>query len=127
SLSLIWLFLSILQFTFSLESCINVSFLIRHSFWHLFPVSSQPQSIPQDIIDTHELQTITLDYRRECQHDDIVDPLTYIEEGEEINSNLSVFSALHPEEQRQYFHWLRFARAVDEINHGQTVWRKLAR
>ncbi|CAH1417901.1 unnamed protein product [Lactuca virosa] len=33
-------------------------------------------SIPQEVIDTHELQTITLDYRRECQHDDIVDSLT---------------------------------------------------
>ncbi|VAI19431.1 unnamed protein product [Triticum turgidum subsp. durum] len=84
------------------------------------------ESIPQDIIDTHELQTITLDYRRECQHDDIVDSLTYIEE-EEINSNGSLFSAPHPEEQRQFLHCLRFAGAGDEINRGRTVWRKLAR
>uniref|UniRef100_A0A453L7Q7 Acyl-[acyl-carrier-protein] hydrolase n=1 Tax=Aegilops tauschii subsp. strangulata TaxID=200361 RepID=A0A453L7Q7_AEGTS len=83
------------------------------------------ESIPQDIIDTHELQTITLDYRRECQHDDIVDSLTYIEEGDEINSNGSLFSAPHPEEQRQFLHCLRFAGAGDEINRGRTVWRKL--
>ncbi|KAM0887466.1 hypothetical protein ACQ4PT_029012 [Festuca glaucescens] len=84
------------------------------------------ESIPQDIIDTHELQTITLDYRRECQHDDIVDSLTYIEEEEE-SSNGSVFAAPHPEEQRQFLHCLRFAGKGDEINRGRTVWRKLAR
>ncbi|KAL0436717.1 UNVERIFIED_CONTAM: Oleoyl-acyl carrier protein thioesterase, chloroplastic [Sesamum radiatum] len=31
------------------------------------------ESMPQEIIDSYELQTITLDYRRECQHDDVVD------------------------------------------------------
>uniref|UniRef100_A0A0E0E8P4 Acyl-[acyl-carrier-protein] hydrolase n=3 Tax=Oryza TaxID=4527 RepID=A0A0E0E8P4_9ORYZ len=85
------------------------------------------ESIPQDIIDTHELQTITLDYRRECQHDDIVDSLTYIEEGEEKSSNGSAFAAPHPEEQRQFLHCLRFAGNGNEINRGRTVWRKLAR
>ncbi|CAA6668393.1 unnamed protein product [Spirodela intermedia] len=40
------------------------------------------ESIPQEIIDTHELQTITLDYRRECQHDDAVDSLTSLEFGD---------------------------------------------
>uniref|UniRef100_A0ACD5XTV8 Uncharacterized protein n=1 Tax=Avena sativa TaxID=4498 RepID=A0ACD5XTV8_AVESA len=85
------------------------------------------ESIPQDIIDTHELQTITLDYRRECQHDDIVDSLTYIEEADEESSNGSPFAALHPEEKRQFLHCLRFAQAGDEINRGRTVWRKLAR
>ncbi|CAN6167556.1 unnamed protein product [Urochloa humidicola] len=84
------------------------------------------ESIPQDIIDTHELQTITLDYRRECQHDDIVDSLTYIEEGEEKSMNGSA-SAAHHKEQQQFLHCLRFAGNGDEINRGRTVWRKLAR
>ncbi|KAG8057308.1 hypothetical protein GUJ93_ZPchr0002g24916 [Zizania palustris] len=85
------------------------------------------ESIPQDIIDSHELQTITLDYRRECQHDDIVDSLTYIEEGEEKCTNGSAFAAPHPEEQRQFLHCLRFSGNGHEINRGRTVWRKLAR
>jgi len=85
------------------------------------------QSIPQDIIDTHELQTITLDYRRECQHDDIVDSLTYIEEGEEKSMNGSASAAPHKEERQQFLHCLRFAANGDEINRGRTVWRKLAR
>jgi fatty acyl-ACP thioesterase A len=93
----------------------------------LFLSPLKSQSIPQDIIDTHELQTITLDYRRECQHDDIVDSLTYIEEAEEESSNGSLFAAPHPEEQRQFLHCLRFAGKGDEINRGRTVWRKLAR
>ncbi|KAL6601794.1 hypothetical protein ACP70R_006109 [Stipagrostis hirtigluma subsp. patula] len=85
------------------------------------------ESIPQDIIDTHELQTITLDYRRECQHDDIVDSLTYIEEGEEKSMNGSASAVVHKEEQQQFLHCLRFAGTGDEINRGRTVWRKLAR
>uniref|UniRef100_B6TSK6 Acyl-[acyl-carrier-protein] hydrolase n=1 Tax=Zea mays TaxID=4577 RepID=B6TSK6_MAIZE len=85
------------------------------------------ESIPQDIIDTHELQTITLDYRRECQHDDIVDSLTYVEEGEERSMNGSASSVPHTEQRRQFLHCLRFAANGDEINRGRTVWRKLAR
>jgi fatty acyl-ACP thioesterase A len=85
------------------------------------------QSIPQDIIDTHELQTITLDYRRECQHDDIVDSLTYVEEGEERSMNGSASSVPHTEQRRQFLHCLRFAANGDEINRGRTAWRKLAR
>ncbi|KAL3655403.1 Plant UBX domain-containing protein 1 [Castilleja foliolosa] len=34
------------------------------------------QSVPKEIIDSHEVQTITLEYRRECQQDDVVDCLT---------------------------------------------------
>ncbi|PWA55144.1 oleoyl-acyl carrier protein thioesterase [Artemisia annua] len=37
------------------------------------------RSIPPEIIDTHELQAITLDYIRECQHDNIVDSLSSLE------------------------------------------------
>nr|CAB3457507.1 unnamed protein product [Digitaria exilis] len=85
------------------------------------------ESIPQDIIDTHELQTITLDYRRECQHDDIVDSLTYIEEGEGKSMNGSASAAPHKQAEQQFLHCLRFAGNGDEINRGRTVWRKLAR
>uniref|UniRef100_B6TZM6 Acyl-[acyl-carrier-protein] hydrolase n=1 Tax=Zea mays TaxID=4577 RepID=B6TZM6_MAIZE len=86
------------------------------------------ESIPQDIIDTHELQTITLDYRRECQQDDIVDSLTCIEEGEEKSMNGSASAAApHKEERQQFLHCLRFAANGHEINRGRTVWRKLAR
>ncbi|GKC85324.1 oleoyl-acyl carrier protein thioesterase, chloroplastic-like protein, partial [Tanacetum coccineum] len=31
------------------------------------------ESIPQEIIDTHELQAITLDFKHECKQGDIVD------------------------------------------------------
>jgi fatty acyl-ACP thioesterase A len=96
--------------------------------WFLMAfLSSKLQSIPQDIIDTHELQTITLDYRRECQHGDIVDSLTYIEEGEDKSMNGSASAAPHKEQQQQFLHCLRFAGSGDEINRGRTVWRKLAR
>ncbi|CAH2079358.1 unnamed protein product, partial [Thlaspi arvense] len=47
------------------------------------------ESIPQKIIDTHELKVITLDYRRECQQDDIVDSLTTSEISDEAVSKLT--------------------------------------
>ena len=34
------------------------------------------ESTPQEVLDTHELEMITLDYRRECNKDDIVESLT---------------------------------------------------
>nr|GEZ31758.1 acyl-ACP thioesterase [Tanacetum cinerariifolium] len=42
---------------------------VTHIGWAL-------ESIPQEVVDTHELQSITLDFKRECQHDDVVDSLT---------------------------------------------------
>jgi hypothetical protein len=37
------------------------------------------QSIPPEILDTHQLHRITLDYRRECKHSDVVDSLATAE------------------------------------------------
>lgn len=74
------------------------------------------QSIPQEVIDTHELQSITLDYRRECQHDDIVDSLTTpepIDGLSEDGENLSKF-----------LHLLKSSGDGLEINRGRTEWRK---
>ncbi|CAI9288346.1 unnamed protein product [Lactuca saligna] len=76
------------------------------------------ESIPQEVIDTHELQTITLDYRRECQHDDIVDSLTSSElEG----TNGSASSGQHL---TQFLHFLRSSGDGLELNRGRTEWRK---
>ncbi|KAK9992872.1 hypothetical protein SO802_022575 [Lithocarpus litseifolius] len=44
------------------------------------------ESLPQEIIDSHELQTITIDYRRECLHDDRVDSLTSVEPVEDAEA-----------------------------------------
>lgn len=90
------------------------------------------QSIPQEIIDSHELQTITLDYRRECQHDDLVDSLTSVEpidEGESIQALQGTNgSAAATEDQkedcRQFLHLLRLSSDGLEINRGRTEWRK---
>ncbi|KAL5562133.1 hypothetical protein UlMin_031880 [Ulmus minor] len=88
------------------------------------------ESIPQEIIDSHELQTITLDYRRECQHDDIVDSLTSVElvEGESIppvlqGTNGSAKAKVGQQDSRQFLHLLRNSGGL-EINRGRTEWRK---
>nr|XP_043621451.1 oleoyl-acyl carrier protein thioesterase, chloroplastic [Erigeron canadensis] len=81
------------------------------------------ESIPQEVIDTHELQTITLDYRRECQHDDIVDSLT-TPEPLDVSSNGSVASKKDGESMSKFLHLLRSSGDGLEINRGRTEWRK---
>ncbi|KAJ0972581.1 hypothetical protein J5N97_020540 [Dioscorea zingiberensis] len=91
------------------------------------------ESMPQEIIDTHELQTITLDYRRECQHNDVVDSLTSLELAEEEKilhhegGNGSVSVKQDGEDQCQFLHFLRLSGSGFEINRGRTEWRKFAR
>lgn len=87
--------------------------------------------MPQDIIDTHELQTITLDYRRECQQDDIVDSLTSpepVEDAEPVSkiqrTNGSLTARGDKQDYRQFLHLLRLSGDGSEINRGRTEWRK---
>ncbi|XP_038692160.1 oleoyl-acyl carrier protein thioesterase 1, chloroplastic-like [Tripterygium wilfordii] len=89
------------------------------------------ESIPQEIIDSHELQAITLDYRRECQQGDIVDSLTSVEPVEDTpavselhqtNGTASVTD--DAQECFKFLHLLRLSGDGLEINRGRTEWRK---
>ncbi|KAJ6956490.1 oleoyl-acyl carrier protein thioesterase 1 [Populus alba x Populus x berolinensis] len=89
------------------------------------------ESLPQEIIDTHELQAITLDYRRECQHDDVVDSLTSLEPVEESGAvselqgiNGHATATANNQECLNFLHLLRLSRDGLEINRGRTEWRK---
>ncbi|KAK6145116.1 hypothetical protein DH2020_021936 [Rehmannia glutinosa] len=89
------------------------------------------ESMPQEIIDSHELQTITLDYRRECQHDDIVDSLTTPESAiDDTVSELRGTNGSPPTAAKdennciQFLHLLRLSDNGSEINRGRTEWRK---
>ncbi|XVE78121.1 hypothetical protein DITRI_Ditri13aG0118400 [Diplodiscus trichospermus] len=89
------------------------------------------ESMPQEIIDTYELQTITLDYRRECLQDDVVDSLTSPEpmEGTETVSELNGTNgsaATREDEQDcpKFLHLMRLSSDGQEINRGRTEWRK---
>ncbi|KAL3828917.1 hypothetical protein ACJIZ3_017719 [Penstemon smallii] len=87
------------------------------------------ESMPQDIIDSHELHTITLDYRRECQQDDVVDSLTSPERDgsfSELNgtTNGSPVSEKDENSRLQFLHLLRLSKVGLEINRGRTEWRK---
>ncbi|XP_010513915.2 PREDICTED: oleoyl-acyl carrier protein thioesterase 1, chloroplastic [Camelina sativa] len=79
------------------------------------------ESVPQEIVDTHELQVITLDYRRECQQDDVVDSLTTSEIG---GTNGSATSGTQGHNDSQFLHLLRLSGDGQEINRGTTLWRK---
>uniref|UniRef100_A0A1J3HQF3 Acyl-[acyl-carrier-protein] hydrolase n=1 Tax=Noccaea caerulescens TaxID=107243 RepID=A0A1J3HQF3_NOCCA len=80
------------------------------------------ESIPQEIVDTHELQVITLDYRRECQQDDVVDSLTTT--TSEIGGTNGSATSGHNDS--QFLHLLRLSGEGQEINRGTTLWRKRA-
>ncbi|RAL47761.1 hypothetical protein DM860_012386 [Cuscuta australis] len=71
------------------------------------------ESMPQEIIDTCELQTITLDYKRECQHDDVVDSLT---SHEPLDGSVAG-------DRKCFLHLLRLSNGGVEINRGRTEWR----
>ncbi|CAA6659904.1 unnamed protein product [Spirodela intermedia] len=83
------------------------------------------ESLPQRIIDTHELQAITLDYRRECQHSDVVDSLTSLEsEGMEIKGiNGSSNGNPSQEDYCQFLHFLKLSGSGLEISRSRTRWR----
>ncbi|CAD5324082.1 unnamed protein product [Arabidopsis thaliana] len=81
------------------------------------------ESIPQEIVDTHELQVITLDYRRECQQDDVVDSLTTTT-SEIGGTNGSATSGTQGHNDSQFLHLLRLSGDGQEINRGTTLWRK---
>lgn len=89
------------------------------------------ESMPQEVIDTHELQMITLDYRQECQQDDMVDSLTSSElEGDKGHTNGTNGSATgkqQHQDQCRFLHLLRLSNSGLEINRGRTEWRELAR
>ncbi|XP_027093231.1 oleoyl-acyl carrier protein thioesterase, chloroplastic-like [Coffea arabica] len=86
------------------------------------------ESIPQEVIDNYELQTITLDYRRECQHDDIVDSLTSPELDDDAailqTTNGSPTASRDTDKCCQFLHLLRLSGDGLEINRGRTEWRK---
>ncbi|CAF1862176.1 unnamed protein product [Brassica napus] len=63
------------------------------------------------------IQVITLDYRRECQQDDVVDSLT-------TSKNGSATSGTQSHNDSQFLHLLRLFGDGQEINHGTTLWRK---
>ncbi|RRT62557.1 hypothetical protein BHE74_00036801 [Ensete ventricosum] len=83
------------------------------------------QSMPQEIIDTHELQTITIDYKRECQYEDAVDSLTSIEFAEAGNTNGTATTKPLDQELQQFLHLLKLSATNLEITRARTKWRKL--
>ncbi|GAA0165357.1 esterase [Lithospermum erythrorhizon] len=88
------------------------------------------ESMPQDIIDTHELQSITLDYRRECGQGDVVDSLTSPEPSEDAavaqldGCNGSPTAAKDGNTPVNFLHFLRLSTDGLEINRCRTEWRK---
>jgi len=97
--------------------------------------------MPQEVLDTHELEMITLDYRRECNKDDIVESLTSLlseksdssaVESSTFASNGNATSTNGVATTRspgrlssssrgfEFLHMLRLAESGFEINRGRT-------
>lgn len=83
--------------------------------------------MPQEIINSYELQSITLDYRRECGQNDVVDSLTSSElvtDGTLQGTNGSLSVAKDENDCLQFLHLLRLSNDGSEMNRGRTEWRK---
>jgi fatty acyl-ACP thioesterase A len=72
------------------------------------------QSIPQNILESHQLQTITLDYRQECNYNDVVESFASLER--EIGGGSDLV----------FLHIVKLAGSDVEINRARTVWREKA-
>ncbi|PWA50578.1 oleoyl-acyl carrier protein thioesterase [Artemisia annua] len=90
---------------------------VTHIGWAL-------ESVPQEVIDTHELQSITLDFKHECQHDDIVDSLTS-PEPLNVASNESIAFKHDGKNLSRFLHLLRSSSDGLEKTRCRTEWRKL--
>ncbi|KAL0661891.1 hypothetical protein Bca4012_098728 [Brassica carinata] len=75
------------------------------------------ESIPREIVDKHVFQVITMDYRQECQQDDVVDSIT-------TSKNGSATSGTQSHNDSQFLHLLRLSGDGQEINRGTTLRRK---
>ncbi|XP_058206701.1 oleoyl-acyl carrier protein thioesterase 1, chloroplastic-like [Rhododendron vialii] len=75
------------------------------------------ESMPQEIIDTHELETITIDYKKECKEDDEVDSHTSPEPYDGT-------AAKGKEDYCQFLHSLTLSGDGLEIGRCYTEWRK---
>jgi fatty acyl-ACP thioesterase A len=104
------------------------------------------QGIPLEVSSTHELTQITLDYKRECQADDVVESLVSPENSEtadvvrsllnlknkDANTNGKVNGAPGPclnssncgHPPLLFLHVLRLAESGKDINLGRTEWRR---
>lgn len=105
----------------------NTKFLI---YLKILIKTRHDQSIPQDIVETHELEAITIDYRHECQYSDTIDSLASTElEVESVNpfrdKSASSNFILNSKGLHQFLHLLKFSGTDQETNRGRTVWRKM--
>lgn len=92
------------------------------------------ESTPPDVLDTHQLHRITLDYRRECKHGDVVESLASLEScydeisgggnGAVINGSARSSPKSVVAGGMEFLHLLRIAGSEIEINRGRTVWKK---
>ncbi|CAI5468488.1 unnamed protein product [Closterium sp. Yama58-4] len=106
------------------------------------------ESLPQDLVDSSELAQISIEYRRECSQNDMVETLAshtvpaakpeaikqctttdgvlLSKESEEAKGVclLTLVERESPEELQHFSHILRLQDSKKEINKGHTVWRK---
>ncbi|XP_074267546.1 oleoyl-acyl carrier protein thioesterase, chloroplastic-like [Silene latifolia] len=90
------------------------------------------ESVPQEIIDNYELQSITLDYRQECQQDDVVDSLTSAETTDKslsippLKGKNGAYSTTRNDDDYgvQFLHLLKLSSNGCETNRGCSEWRR---
>ncbi|GFP93487.1 oleoyl-acyl carrier protein thioesterase 2 chloroplastic [Phtheirospermum japonicum] len=85
------------------------------------------ESIPSEVVFNNELHSLTIDYRRECQHGDIVDSLTSPESDEAGPQHQNGCTPCDKRDENghlQFRHLLRLSGNGAETNRARTVWRR---
>eukprot|EP00249_Psilotum_nudum_P006118 c19470_g1_i1 orf=414-1751(-) len=98
------------------------------------------ESMTQKIIETHQLYRITLDYRRECKDDDVVESIASLESLHEMygyencSATSSITAAVNGRgvlpspnttvNGMEFLHMLRLAGSGIEISRGRTEWKR---
>lgn len=110
-------------------------------------------TVPKETEETHELHSITLEYRRECKKQDVVESLTDTEQADQETASLSAPSAGSPPQENptghiqngtllytngsciqssitaplsdiRHIHLLRLQLKGDEIVRSRTIWKE---
>ncbi|XP_002962077.2 palmitoyl-acyl carrier protein thioesterase, chloroplastic [Selaginella moellendorffii] len=85
------------------------------------------ESLPQNILESHHLVGITLEYRRECSKSDMVESLTHPERGGHLAINgaaaAAAAAAAAPPSQLDFIHLLRMQTGGSEIVRARTSWK----
>jgi hypothetical protein len=80
------------------------------------------QAIDRSLWQTHDLYSITIEFRRECTGDDVVDSVVHAEQTASDGSHENV-QAKQPQVELSFLHSLCLQESGEEVARARTHWR----